>query len=124
MYVTANRDGTSHVLEEDAVVCAEETLHHREARRMLREDLIDFEFFTKLLSLKCSGLWDLDHDARMDLVDKGDASFPDPVHTRKLALAAHNMSNMRSDTRRAGAQENVLCFRRGVSEEKKGGAGP
>lgn len=56
---------------------------------MSREDLIDLEFFTKLLFLKFSGLWDLDHDARMDLIDKGDASSPDPVHTRKLALDIH-----------------------------------
>jgi hypothetical protein len=37
---------------------------------MLREDLIDFDFFMKLLSLKLSRLWDLDNDARMYLIDE------------------------------------------------------
>jgi hypothetical protein len=61
---------------------------------MSREDLIDLKFFTKLLFLKLSGLWDLDHDARMDLVDEGDASSPDPVHTRKLASDIHDKNTM------------------------------
>lgn len=57
---------------------------------MLRKDLIDLDFFLELLSLKLSGSRDLDHDARMDLVDKGDGSFPDPVHIRKLLLDRHD----------------------------------
>ena len=57
---------------------------------MLREDLINLDFFTKLLSLKFSRSWDLEQDARMDLVDEGDAPFPDPVHPRKLALDIHD----------------------------------
>ena len=52
--------------------------------------LIDLEFFLKLLCLKLAGFRDLDHDARMDLIDEGDASFPDPMHTRKLLLGSHN----------------------------------
>jgi hypothetical protein len=56
---------------------------------MSRKYLIDLEFFEKLLSLILAGFWDLDHDARMDLIDEGDASFPDPVHTRKLLLDSH-----------------------------------
>jgi hypothetical protein len=61
---------------------------------MSREDLIDLEFFMKLLSLKLSRLWDLDYDARMDLIDKGNAASPNPVHTRKLALDIHDKNMM------------------------------
>jgi hypothetical protein len=45
-------------------------LHHIGAGRTSREDLIDLDFFLKLLSLELSGLGDLDHDARMDLIDE------------------------------------------------------
>ena len=53
---------------------------------MLREDLIDLQFFLKLLSLKRSGLRDLDHNARIDFIDEGDGSFLDPMHIGKLAM--------------------------------------
>lgn len=61
---------------------------------MSREDLIDLKFFTELFSFKISGLWDLDHDARVDLIDEGDASSPDPVHTRELVLDIHDKNTM------------------------------
>lgn len=61
---------------------------------MLRENLIYFEFLTKLFSLNLPGLGDLDHDARMDLIDKRDASSPDPVHIRKLALDIHDVDTV------------------------------
>jgi hypothetical protein len=91
---STNKGRTSHVLEEDAVVRVEETLNYGRARRMLRKDLIDLEFFPKLLSLKFARFRDLDHDARMDLIDKGDASFPDPVHIRELLPDIHNRDKM------------------------------
>lgn len=92
---------------------------------MLREDVIDLEFFMKLLSLKLSGLWDLDHDARVDLIDERDASPPDPVHTRKLALDIHeSMTRRRCEKRyleeQAGVEEGVTCSRREVRKGEKG----
>lgn len=48
----------------------------------------------KLLSLKLSGLWHFDHDTRVDLMDEGDASSSDPVHTRKLVLDIHDKNTM------------------------------
>jgi hypothetical protein len=60
----------------------------------LQEDLIDLEFFMKLLSLKLSRLWDLDYNVRMDLIDKGNAASLNPVHTRKLALDIHDKNMM------------------------------
>ena len=53
---------------------------------MLRENLIDLEFVLELLPVKLPRLRDLDHNARMDLIDKGNASSPDPMDTGKLAL--------------------------------------
>lgn len=37
---------------------------------MLRENLVDFEFSFKLFFVELLGLWYLDHNTRMDLVDK------------------------------------------------------
>jgi hypothetical protein len=37
---------------------------------MPRGDLIDLDFFLKLLSLHLPRVGDLDHDARMDLIDE------------------------------------------------------
>ena len=53
-------------------------------------NLIDLEFFPKFLSLFLTRLRNLDHNERMDLIDKGDSSSPDPVHTRKLTFDIHN----------------------------------
>jgi hypothetical protein len=92
--LNTNKGRTSHVLEEDAVFRVEETLDYGRAGRMLRKDLIDLEFSLKLLSLKVARFRDLDHDARMDLIDKGDASSPDPVHIRELLPDIHNRNNM------------------------------
>ena len=48
---TAKRGHTSHVLEKDAVDCVQEALHYRRIGWVSREDLIDSDFFLKLLSL-------------------------------------------------------------------------
>jgi len=50
-----------------------------------------------LLLLKFSRLWDFDHDERVDLVDEGDASSPDPMHGRELALYIHDKMRISSD---------------------------
>jgi hypothetical protein len=57
---------------------------------MLRKDLINLDFLPKLLSLKVAGFWDLYYDARVHLVDKGDASLPDPVHIGELLSDIHH----------------------------------
>jgi hypothetical protein len=44
----------------------------------------------ELLPLKLSRFRDLDHDVRVDLVNERDASPPNPVHSRKLALNIHD----------------------------------
>lgn len=80
---------TSHVLKENAVIRIEETLHYRRAYRTLRKNLIYLEFLLKLLSFKVARLRYLHHDARVDLVDKRDAPFPDPVHLRELLPDTH-----------------------------------
>jgi hypothetical protein len=61
---------------------------------MLGKDLIDFEFTPELFSLKVARPWDFDHDVRMDLIDKGDAPFPDPVYFRELLPDIHNCNKM------------------------------
>jgi hypothetical protein len=61
---------TSHVLEDNAVICIEETLHYGMTGRMFGEDVVNLDFFPELLLLEFSGFWDLDHDARMDLIDE------------------------------------------------------
>lgn len=81
---------TSHVLEEDAVVCREEALHHGGTRRVLREDLIYSMFLAELLSFKFVGDWDLNHNAGMNFIHVRDTSFPNPVHVRELALDIHD----------------------------------
>jgi hypothetical protein len=48
----------------------------------------------ELLPLKFSRLRDLDHDARVDLVNEGDTSSPDPMHTRESALNIHDENIM------------------------------
>jgi hypothetical protein len=55
----------------------------------LREYLIYLELFLKLFPLEFPRLWDFDHDARVDLINKRDASAPDPMNTWKLALDIH-----------------------------------
>jgi hypothetical protein len=55
----------------------------------LRKYFIDLDFMLKLLSFKLARLWDLDHNKRMDLIDKRDASMPNPVHARELLLDTH-----------------------------------
>lgn len=87
--LTANGGRTSHVLEEDATARKEKTLHNRGTRRILREYLIYLELFLKLFPLEFPRLWDFDHDARVDLINKRDASAPDPMNTWKLALDIH-----------------------------------
>lgn len=57
---------------------------------MLREDLVNLKIVSKLFSLPLSRVWDLDHDARMDLIDERDGPFPDPIYARKLTLGGHN----------------------------------
>lgn len=56
---------------------------------MSGEDVVNLDFFPELLPLEFPGFWDLHHDARMDLIDERDASFPDPVHIGKLVLDTH-----------------------------------
>lgn len=57
---------------------------------MARENLIDLELSLKLLSFKVAVFRDLDHDTRVDLIDEGDASFPDPTYIRKPLLNSHS----------------------------------
>lgn len=88
--LTAKKSRTSHILEEDAAAGKEKTLHDRGIRWLLREYLIYLELFAELFPLEIPRLRDFDHDARMDLVNERDASTPDPVHPRKLALYIHD----------------------------------
>jgi hypothetical protein len=87
---------------------------------MSRKDIIDLKFFPKLLSLKLAGFRDLDHDARMDLIDERDGSFPDTVHTRKLLLDSHNKEKLQQVGREG--EKIVVVHLREVSKEKKGKA--
>ena len=56
---------------------------------MSRKYFIDLDFMLELLSLKLARLGDFDHNTRMNLIDKRDASFPNPVHARELLLESH-----------------------------------
>lgn len=76
---------------------------------MSRKDLVDLDFFLKLFSLKLARFWDLNHDLRMDLIDKGDASFPDPVHIRKLLLGSHHKVEMSQVGRGYEGKKLLLC---------------
>jgi hypothetical protein len=101
----------------------EETLHDRGAGLVSREGLINLEFSAKLFSLELSGLWHLGHNARMDLVDEGDASSPDPVHTRKLALDVHNENKYVLKSRTDAEMPVLSVFRERVSAKKGEGKG-
>lgn len=92
--LNTNKGRTSHVLEEDTIVRVEETLHNRRAGLILRKDLIDLEFSPELFSLKVARLRDFNHDVRMDLIDKGDAPFPDPMYIRELLPDIHNINKI------------------------------
>lgn len=62
----------------------------------------------ELSPLEFSRLRDLNHDARVDLVDERDTSSPDPVHIRELALDIHggcNKYDVRCEKRRLEEQE-------------------
>ena len=86
---------------------------------MLRKYLIDLEFPLKLFFLKVAALRDFDHDVRMDLVDKGDAPFPDPVYIRELLPDLHNSHKVQQFRR--GSAEALADERLGeVSTEKRG----
>lgn len=80
---------TSHILHEDAVISVVEALYDGRAWRLSRKNLLNFDFFLELLFLICSGLWDFDHDARMDFVDKRDASLPNPVYLGIIIMDSH-----------------------------------
>lgn len=104
-------DPTSHILEEDAVVWVEKALHHGWTGWVSWKDFIDLEFFTKLFSLKLSRLWDLDRDARVYLIDERDASSPDPVDTRKLALDIHHNNMVREAISEESGVLQETCFK-------------
>jgi hypothetical protein len=110
----ARRKHTFHVLEENAVLCVEKTLHNRGTGCMLQEDVIDVAFSTKLLSFKLAGLWDLDDDTRMDLIDEGDSSPPKPAHAGKSALRIHERKHTRtrSCVRRKAVRQKRRCGHR------------
>jgi len=81
----------------------------------------------ELLPLKFSRLRDLDHDARVDLVNEGDTSSPDPVQTRELALNIHHENIMREgdvlrskDTKSSVFQEGGEQRGKNESQEKAG----
>lgn len=77
---------------------------------MSREDLVDLEFFLKLLSFKLSGFGDLDNDMRMDLVDEGDTSFPDPVYMGKLVFGFQDKNEMsRRDISKITHEESSIA---------------
>jgi hypothetical protein len=104
----------------------EETLHDRGAGLVSREGLINLDFSAKLFSLEVSGLWHLGHNARMDLVDEGDASSPDPVHTRKLALDVHDENRYVLKSRTDAEVPVLSVFRERECEERgrEGKEGP
>lgn len=87
---------------------------------MSRKDLIDLNFFLKLFSLKLARLWDLNHNSRMDFIDEGDTSFPDPVHSRKLLLCSHNKEKMQYVGKRYEA--TIVAMRMREVSKKKGRA--
>jgi hypothetical protein len=86
----------------------------------------------ELLPLKFSRLRDLDHDARVDLVNEGDTSSPDPVHSRELvALNIHHENIMRDGDVLRSKDTKFSVFQDGrgeqrgknESQEKAGGLG-
>lgn len=85
---------------------------------MSRKDLINLEFFPKLLSLKLARFRDLNHDARMDLIDEGDGSFPDPVNTRKLLLDSHNKAEIKQAEKRI-CRKKCCCAYEGGDQRKE-----
>jgi hypothetical protein len=83
--------------------------------------------FMELLPLKFSRLRDLDHDARVDLINEGDTSSPDPVHSRELALNIHHENIMREGDVLRSKGHQVFCISKGgqaksenESQEKAG----
>lgn len=87
--LSSSRGRTSHGLEEDATARKVKALHNRGTMRIVREYLIYLELLMELLPLEFPRLRRFDHDARVDLVNERDASAPDPVDTRILALNIH-----------------------------------
>lgn len=87
--LTSSQGYTSHILEEYPTAGIEKALHNKATGRIPREYLVYLELFLKLLPLKFPRFRDFDHDARVDLVNEGDASALDPVDTRIPAWDIH-----------------------------------
>lgn len=92
------------------LICVEDALYHRRARRISREGLIDPQLLRELLCRLSGhfGLWNIDHSARMDLVDVGDGSFPNPMHTWKSLLNIHDKDAIRSVVLTVWAEDSVF----------------
>lgn len=80
--------------------------------RILRQDPVYLDFFIELFPFKFSGLWDFDHDGRVDLLNVGDTSFLDPAHASEITPNIHNLHDR--DIMRE-VRGNIGIFRRAVT---------
>jgi hypothetical protein len=85
---------------------------------------ISIFFFMKLLPFKFPRHWNLDHDARVNLVNEGDTYSPDPVHTRELALDIHDANikwYVASNALKSSERSKVFVGPRGMAQKQRGG---
>lgn len=98
------------------------TLHDKGARRILWEYAVYLDLFAELFPFLFSWLRDLDRNARVDLVNERDASFPDPVDTRELVFDIHDENIMCNLTVWRAGQKQVFPVIQGeVSRGEKQG---